>query len=94
MTKASVMHKELASKSQKDLEESVRVYCNARNATPIYHRVIAFRAGRNRVGCKFVVKIEDEPTVRATNFWPKGVSIRDWYENPNKYSSSDTEESP
>ena len=79
-------------KSQKDLEESVRFFCATRNVTPIYHRVIAFRAGRNRVGCKFVVKIEDEPTVRASGFWPKGVSIREWYENP-KSSSSDTEES-
>ena len=80
-------------KVQKDLEESIRRYCNTRDVQTVYQRVIAFRAGRARVGWKLVVRMEDEKAVRAPNFWPKGVSVREWYEDPpSRSSSSDSEE--
>ena len=80
-------------KSQKDLEESVKFHCADRGVDSIYQRVIAFRIGRSKVGCKLVVKEQDEAAVRAADFWPKGVVVREWYEhNPNSRSSSSDRE--
>ena len=84
-------------KTQKELEESAKMHCLNLDVHTIYQRVIAFRIGRPTVGCKLVVKEEDEDMVRATNFWPKGVTFREWYEdNPNSKNTSsekDSEES-
>ena len=81
-------------RSQKELEESVKTHCMNLDVNTVYQRVIAFRIGRPTVGCKLVVREEDEDMVRATNFWPKGVTIREWYdENPNSKNTSSEKES-
>ena len=76
-------------RSQRDLEESIKFHCADRGVETIYLRVIAFRIGRPKVGCKLVVKEQDETAVRSDDFWPKGVIVREWYDqNPNNRSSS------
>ena len=80
-------------KVYRDVENAVRDYCVDRNIHPIYQRVIGFRVGKPTAGCKLVLRAEDEKKVYDDDFWPKGISVREWYENPADMVSSSEKES-
>ena len=82
-----------AFRTRKDLEESIRSHCIAKDVYPIFQRVIAFHTSKPTVGCKLIVKEDDEHAVRSSNFWPRGVSAREWYEKPIDSNSSSEKDS-
>ena len=82
-----------AFKVQKEMEDSIKAYCSERNIKPIYHRVMGFKSGRPSVGCKLVLKESDVKVVFTPDFWPNGISIREWYDKDKDKGLSSNKES-
>ena len=81
-------------KTHRGLEEAVTVYCEERKISTTYHRVITFKNNKKTVRCKITVKIGDARKMFKKGFWPKGVRVREWFdEKPNEkeryFDSSD-----
>ena len=67
-------------KTHRDLEEAVKVYCEERKIGTAYHRVITFKNNKKTVGCKITVKICEADRMFKSNFWPRGVHVREWFD--------------
>ena len=65
-------------RDRKELEESVRLFCEGKGINLIHHRVLAFKSTRATVGCKVVVSNDDAKSMMKKNFWPPGVWAREW----------------
>ena len=67
-------------RTHRDLEQSVKHYCNERNVATEYQRVITFKNDKKTVGCKFTIRTSSARKILSGDFWPKGVKVREWYD--------------
>ena len=68
-------------RTHKELEGAVRVYCESRKIKVHFQRIVAYKNNRKTVGCRIVIDLDDVDKVYARGFWPKGVHIREWYDD-------------
>ena len=66
-------------RKHKELEDAVKEYCGLRSVKTQFQRVVVYKNNRKTVGCRIVVCLEDVDKVYARGFWPRGVHIREWY---------------
>ena len=67
-------------KVHRDLENAVKNHCDEQKLVTFNRRVITFKGNRKTVGCKITIKEEDTDRIYSRGFWPKGVSVREWFE--------------
>ena len=65
-------------RDRKELEESVRLYCESKGIKLIHYRVLAFKSSRATVGCNVVLSNDDAKLITKKNFWPPGIWAREW----------------
>ena len=67
-------------RTHRDLEGSVKRYCKERKVETTYQRVITFKNNKKTVGCKINIKAKEKSKIFQNDFWPKGVSVREWFD--------------
>ena len=69
-------------RSRKELEDSIKAYVEEKGIFMIHHRVLAFKTDRTTVRCKIVIGNEDIEKITSKGFWPPGIWIREWFDDP------------
>ena len=69
-------------RTRKELEDSIKAYVEEKGIFLVHHRVLAFKTDRTTVGCKMVVCNDDMEKITSKGFWPPGIWIREWFDDP------------
>ena len=67
-------------RKHKELEDAVKYYCAERKVETMFQRVITLKNSKKTVGCKIIVRSNDVSKMFVRGFWPRGVTVREWYD--------------